>query len=148
MIFISLIVSQLRDKKIMGKNPTGKYYHQNLSALYVLKWQKLSEIGKCVGIQANIQYIFSFSDTLVVLIVATAFIETSYGALSIRPCQDDADLGKISPGEVREKCEMTCDWNGECTEEITTQNCGCDGQAQFTYTTYNYEVCPTILNSF
>jgi len=60
-----------------------------------------------------------------------SFGRLSYGALAQGPCD--------KKGQITEKCEMKCEWNGECSESIETKTCGCDGYGEEEYHTYNYK---------
>lgn len=74
-----------------------------------------------------------FAETVAVLIVTTALIETSYGSIATGPCS------AASKGGVFESCEMNCKANRHCSETINTETCGCDGFATYTSETDNYE---------
>ena len=83
--------------------------------------------------------IFYFSDAFVICLVALTFMDVSSGAISIGHC-DKAKLGG-----VYETCRMDCDWDGGCSEEISTEVCDCNGFATFTEYRYNFEVLTTLI---
>ena len=66
-------------------------------------------------------------------------MDVSSGSIATGPCE------QANNGGVHEKCAMKCEWDGGCSEEVTTETCDCQGSATFTYIRYNYEVLTTVI---
>merc|ERR1712150_19403 len=67
-----------------------------------------------------------------ILLLIVFHVNESQAAIVTGPCEN------ASRGQTHHKCELECNSDGSCTESVSEETCGCDGNAFFTseYTTF------------
>jgi len=69
----------------------------------------------------------------VVLVLVVWSVNEIQGSVARGPCRN------AGRGQTHHRCEMNCNFDGSCTESVTQESCGCNGNAMYLQGTMNFQ---------